>query len=258
MGHTEQAKMEFKKIKYPVRFSTGSQRLDELVKSDLATGGIIEVIGASKSGKTALCHTLAVTCQLPIEQKGAEGRCVYIDTEHRDLNPKRFADIIERYRPVAGECDLEAGIRWCHAYHLQELYRMLDAAKSLILDSRGRFALLILDSVNAVFKRAVLTEDATRAHLAKLQEKLREFVDKLGIAVVVTNQKSPGDIYDDSLLRVGIDLDIPSKLSLSSDADGNYNCESTGMDSVNGCKVHQWRGRAPFSISRSGVGDVTK
>ena len=256
MGYTEEVKLRFKKIKQAIRFSTGSTRLDSLVKSDLATGGIIELIGASNSGKTALCHTLAVTCQLPIERKGAGGRCLYIDTERKELNPRRFAGIIERYRPVAGECDLESGIQWCHANDLHDLYRLLEAAKSLMMDSTSQFALLVLDSVTSVFKRVILTEDATRAHLAKLQVKLREFVDKLGIAVVVTNQKSHED-FDESLLHVGIDLDIPVKLSLSSDADGNYNCESTGIDFVKQYKVHQWRGRAPFSITGSGVSDVT-
>ena len=34
-----------------------------------------------RTGKSQLCHTLAVTCQLPINNGGAEGKCLYIDTE---------------------------------------------------------------------------------------------------------------------------------------------------------------------------------
>ena len=33
------------------------------------------------SGKSQLCMTLAVTCQLPLEMGGGEGKCMYIDTE---------------------------------------------------------------------------------------------------------------------------------------------------------------------------------
>ena len=32
-------------------------------------------------GKSQLCMTLAVTCQMPIDMGGGEGKCMYIDTE---------------------------------------------------------------------------------------------------------------------------------------------------------------------------------
>ena len=40
-----------------------------------------EVINPCLSGKTQLCHTLAVTCQLPTDMGGGEGKCLYVDTE---------------------------------------------------------------------------------------------------------------------------------------------------------------------------------
>ena len=251
MGFTEEIKIRFKRINETIRFCTGSSKLDALLQGDLATGRVIELIGPSSSGKTELCHTLAVTCQLPIAGGGAAGCCVYIDTECGVFSWQRFAGIIERYRPMAKGIDLESGISWCHAKSLDDLYKLLDAAKSLMLDSKQRFALLILDSVTAVFRSTTLSKHEMRINLAKLQEKLREIVDKFGIAVVVTNQKSHED-YDESLLQASIDLDFPVKLSLSCDASGGFNCESTGFGLINGCKVYRWRGRAPFRIGRTG------
>lgn len=47
------------------------------------------------TGKTQLCHQLAVTCQLPFDQGGGEGRCLYIDTEGT-FRPDRCKAIAER------------------------------------------------------------------------------------------------------------------------------------------------------------------
>ena len=39
----------------------------------IETGSITEIFGEFRTGKSQLCHTLAVTCQLPIDMGGAEG-----------------------------------------------------------------------------------------------------------------------------------------------------------------------------------------
>ena len=49
-----------------------------------------------RTGKSQLCHTLAVTCQLPIDNGGAEGKCLYIDTEGT-FRPERLLAVAERY-----------------------------------------------------------------------------------------------------------------------------------------------------------------
>ena len=37
------------------------------------------MFGEFRTGKSQLCHTMAVTCQLPIDMGGAEGKCLYIE-----------------------------------------------------------------------------------------------------------------------------------------------------------------------------------
>jgi DNA repair protein RAD51 len=47
--------------------------LDKLLNGGMETGSITELFGEFRTGKSQLCHTLAVTCQLPIDMGGAEG-----------------------------------------------------------------------------------------------------------------------------------------------------------------------------------------
>lgn len=50
-----------------IQISTGSKELDKLLQGGIETGSITEMFGEFRTGKTQLCHTLAVTCQLPID-----------------------------------------------------------------------------------------------------------------------------------------------------------------------------------------------
>ena len=50
----------------------------QLLNGGIETGSVTELFGEFRTGKSQLCHTLAVTCQLPIDNGGAEGKCLYI------------------------------------------------------------------------------------------------------------------------------------------------------------------------------------
>lgn len=76
-----------------IQLSTGSRELDKLLGGGIETGSITEVFGEFRTGKTQLCHTLAVTCQLPVSQGGGEGKCLYIDTEGT-FRPERLLAVI--------------------------------------------------------------------------------------------------------------------------------------------------------------------
>ena len=64
-----------------IQLTTGSRELDKLLGGGIETGSITEMFGEFRTGKTQLCHTLAVTCQLTVSQGGGEGKCLYIDSE---------------------------------------------------------------------------------------------------------------------------------------------------------------------------------
>lgn len=79
-----------------IMISTGSKNLDELLGGGIETGAITELFGEFRTGKTQLCHTLAVICQLPLDMGGGEGKCLYIDTEGT-FRPERLLAVAERY-----------------------------------------------------------------------------------------------------------------------------------------------------------------
>jgi RecA/RadA recombinase len=47
-----------------VQISTGSKNLDNILGGGMETGSITELYGEFRTGKSQLCHTLAVTCQV--------------------------------------------------------------------------------------------------------------------------------------------------------------------------------------------------
>jgi hypothetical protein len=47
-----------------IQLSTGSGELDKLLQGGIETGSITELFGEFRTGKSQICHTLAVTCQV--------------------------------------------------------------------------------------------------------------------------------------------------------------------------------------------------
>ncbi|MEK6842272.1 MAG: helix-hairpin-helix domain-containing protein, partial [Nanoarchaeota archaeon] len=90
--------MEYaKKRDNVIYITTGSKNLDGLLGGKGVEGrAITEAFGAYGSGKTQVGLGLAVNVQLPVEQGGANGKAVFIDTEgtFRPERIKQFADKI--------------------------------------------------------------------------------------------------------------------------------------------------------------------
>eukprot|EP00913_Durusdinium_trenchii_P033962 g31790.t1 len=164
-----------------VQITTGSAKLDHLLK-----GGITEVFGEFRCGKTQLCHTLCVACQLPISKGGGESKALYIDTEGT-FRPERLADIARRYG--LNEEDVLENVTYARAYNAEHQDRLLVEAASVFCESR--YAVLIVDSATGLFR----TDYSGRGELAERQQALNRYLRKLqriadehGVAVVITNQ----------------------------------------------------------------------
>jgi len=170
-----------------VQLTTGSLQLDKLLGGHgIETGQITEIFGEFRCGKTQLCHTLCVTCQLPIEQGGAESKALYIDTEGT-FRPERLQAIAARYSLNAE--DVLENVTYARAYNAEHQDRLLVEASAVFCDSR--YALLIVDSATGLFR----TDYTGRGELAERQQALNQFLRKLqriadehGVAVVITNQ----------------------------------------------------------------------
>lgn len=79
-----------------ITLTTGSKELDKLLEGGIETGSLTEVFGEFRTGKTQLCHTLCVACQMPLDAGGGEGKAMYIDTEGT-FRPQRLTAIAERF-----------------------------------------------------------------------------------------------------------------------------------------------------------------
>jgi len=169
-----------------VCITTGSRQLDTLLGGGIETGSITELFGEFRTGKSQICHTLAVTCQLPVSMGGGEGKCLYIDTEGT-FRPVRLLAVAERYG-LNGEEVLD-NVAYARAYNADHQQQLLISASALM--SESRFCLLIVDSCTALYRtdfngRGELS--ARQTHLARFLRTLQRLADEYGIAVVVTNQ----------------------------------------------------------------------
>ncbi|KAK9333983.1 Rad51-domain-containing protein [Lipomyces starkeyi] len=169
-----------------ISITTGSKQLDTLLAGGIETGSITEVFGEFRTGKSQLCHTLAVTCQLPIDMGGGEGKCLYIDTEGT-FRPVRLLSIAQRFG-LNGQEVLD-NVAYARAYNADHQLQLLNQAAELMANSR--FSILIVDSIMSLYRtdfsgRGELA--ARQMHVAKFLRTLQRLADEYGIAVVITNQ----------------------------------------------------------------------
>uniref|UniRef100_A0A166C187 DNA repair protein RAD51 homolog n=1 Tax=Daucus carota subsp. sativus TaxID=79200 RepID=A0A166C187_DAUCS len=169
-----------------ILLTTGSKELDKVLEGGVETGSITEIYGEFRCGKTQLCHTLCVTCQLPLEQGGGEGKAMYIDAEGT-FRPQRLLQIADRYG--LNGADVLENVAYARAYNTDHQSRLLLEAASMMIETR--FALVVVDSATALYRtdfsgRGELS--ARQMHLGKFLRSLQKLADEFGVAVVITNQ----------------------------------------------------------------------
>lgn len=71
------------------RLLSGSKALDDLLGGGLESQAISEFFGEFGSGKTQICHQLAVNVTKPKDEGGLEGHSIVIDTENT-FRPERI------------------------------------------------------------------------------------------------------------------------------------------------------------------------
>ncbi|XP_035775112.1 DNA repair protein RAD51 homolog A-like [Anopheles albimanus] len=169
-----------------IQLTTGSKELDKLLGGGIETGSITEMFGEFRTGKTQLCHTLAVTCQLPVSQNGGEGKCLYIDTEGT-FRPERLLATAERFKLVGA--DVLDNVAYARAYNTDHQLQLLMLASAMMVESR--YALIIVDSATSLYRtdyngRGELA--ARQGHMGKFMRMLLRLADEFGVAVIITNQ----------------------------------------------------------------------
>ncbi|MEM3952382.1 MAG: DNA repair and recombination protein RadA, partial [Nitrososphaerota archaeon] len=168
------------------RLTTGSKALDKLIGGGVETQTITEFFGEFGSGKSQICHQLAVNVQLPPERGGLNGGALYIDTE----NTFRIERIAQMAKFLGLDPDKVAErIIYAEAYNSDHQILLLEKADRIIKENNIK--LIIIDSLTAHFR----SEYVGRQSLPERQQKLNKHMHKLlrlarafNAAAVVTNQ----------------------------------------------------------------------
>jgi len=194
-----------KKRENVIHITTGSKNMDDLLGGKGIEGrAITEAFGAYGSGKTQLGLSLAVNVQLPLEQGGANGKCVFIDTEGT-FRPTRIKQIAESMG--ANPEKVLKNIFVARAFNSDHQILLIDKISEMIKNGEP-IKLMIVDSLTAHFR----AEFSGRGQLADRQQRLNKYLHNLmkiaeqhNLAVYVTNQvmSNPAQLFGDPTVAIG-------------------------------------------------------
>jgi DNA repair protein RadA len=198
--------IEYAKKRETVNFiTTGSKALDGLLGGrGVESKAITEAFGAYGSGKTQVGLTLSINVQLPAELGGANGKCVFIDTEGT-FRPSRIKQIAEKLG--ANPETVLKNIFVARAFNSDHQILLLDKISEMIKNGEP-IKLMVIDSLTAHFR----AEFSGRGQLADRQQKLNRYIHNLmkiaetyNLAVYVTNQvmANPAQMFGDPTTAIG-------------------------------------------------------
>eukprot|EP00069_Balaena_mysticetus_P015153 bmy_09182T0 len=257
-----------------IQITTGSKELDKLLQGGIETGSITEMFGEFRTGKTQICHTLAVTCQLPIDRGGGEGKAMYIDTEGT-FRPERLLAVAERYG-LSGS-DVLDNVAYARGFNTDHQTQLLYQASAMMGSGKEqnltwarnrlqrirvpcRYALLIVDSATALYRtdysgRGELS--ARQMHLARFLRMLLRLADEFGVAVVITNQVVA---QVDGAAMFAADPKKPIGGNIIAHASTTRLYLRKGRGETRICKIYDSpclpEAEAMFAINADGVGDA--
>jgi DNA repair protein RadA len=204
LGFRFKTALELKKERMNIqKITTGSKNLDELLGGGIETRNITEFFGEFGSGKTQICHQLAVNVQLPKDKGGLEAKAVYIDSE----GTFRWERIEAMARGVGLDPDkVMENIYWIRAVNSHHQMAIVEELFDLL--KKENIKLVVIDSITSHFR----AEFPGRENLAMRQQLLNKHLHQLmrlaeifDVAVVITNQvmARPDVFYGDPTQAVG-------------------------------------------------------
>ena len=254
MGFTTATEFHQKRSEI-IQVTTGSKELDKLLQGGIETGSITEIFGEFRTGKTQLCHQLCVTCQLPVDCGGAEGKAMYIDTEGT-FRPERLLAVAERYG-LNGQEVLD-NVAYARGYNTDHQTQLLIHAAAMMAESR--YALLIVDSATALYRtdysgRGELS--ARQMHMARFLRTLLRLADEFGVAVVITKQVV-AQVDGASMFQADPKKPIGGNIMAHASTTRLYLRKGRGETRI--CKIYDSpclpEAEAMFAINADGIGDA--
>ena len=206
--------------------------IDEMLGGGVETQSITEVYGEFGAGKSQVTHQLAVNVQLPADQGGLHGRCVFVDSEDT-FRPERVDEMVnglpdDVIEATMDERDIDGDpgddeamdelvqtfldkIHVAKAFNSDHQILLAEKAQEIATeyeDDDYPVRLLCVDSLTAHFR----AEYVGRGELANRQQKLNKHlhdIDRVGnlynSAVIVTNQvqSNPDAFFGDPTKPIG-------------------------------------------------------
>ena len=201
----ESAEDLLEKRKNILKISTGSKAFDTLVGGGFESGSITECFGEFGSSKTQIAHQMAVNVQMSREQGGADGVCVYIDTEGA-FRPERIKQMAEG--KGLDPAQVLKNIKVARAFNSDHQMLLAEKVEDLIKNEGLNVKLLIVDSLMSHFR----ADFSGRGQLADRQQKLNKHMHALSkiammynLVVYVTNQvmSKPDTFFGDPTAAIG-------------------------------------------------------
>jgi len=197
--------------------TTGSKALDDLLGGGIETSGITEFYGEYRTGKTQICHTIAVTVQLPEERGGLEGKALYVDTEGT-FRPERIVPIAKRFG--LDPEDVLQNIIVTRAFSSDHQIAIIRKAKKEI--PLRNIKLVIVDSLTNHFRAEYVGIDTLAIRQQKINVHLHDLhriAYAFNTAVVVTNQVlvNPATFFGNPIHAIGGNIvahNITTRVSL--------------------------------------------
>ncbi|MEE8167368.1 MAG: DNA repair and recombination protein RadA [Candidatus Hydrothermarchaeales archaeon] len=185
------------------KITMSSNTLDQLMGGGIETQAITELFGEFGSGKTQICHQLAVNVQLSEDQHGLEKTVLYIDTENT-FRPERIVHMSQALgldpKPILDN------IVVARAYTSDHQMLIVEQVEEMIKEKN--IGLIVVDSLTSQFR----SDYSGRGMLADRQQKLNRHMHTLqrisdihNLAVVVTNQvmSRPDFFFGDPTAPIG-------------------------------------------------------
>ena len=165
------------------KLSTGIESLDKALGGGIPIPSTVEIVGPVGSGKSQLCHQLAVMVPLPAGEGGLGSGAVYVDTEG-GFRPERLAAMAE-YRGL----DPQQALEKTTYVRIHGYLQLKEALEVLRHYSLRKFKLLIIDSLAAPIRSEFYNDPRRVASaLYKIVNMLFDFAFQKRIAIVITDQ----------------------------------------------------------------------
>lgn len=199
----ESADKIFERRKTIARISTGSEELDSLLGGGVETQAITEFYGKFASGKSQIGFQLSVNVQLPPEEGGLGGSCLFIDTEST-FRPERIVQMAE-----AKNMDPQRVLKNIYvAKAVNSDHQILLAEKASELIEEHNIKLIVVDSMMSQFRSDYMGRGALGERQQKLNKhlhQLQKLADMHNIAIYITNQvmDRPDILFGDPTTPIG-------------------------------------------------------